>query len=411
MGRLFSIITLIWLLTGAAWAQSAGGQGFSGLARIDAETSRVRDAGQGVEVSLGLSQGVPYRLFTLDGPPRLVLDFQEVDWTGLTVARLLEGEQVKAAQFGTYVPGWSRLVLELAAPMHVAVAAMEVDPVTAAARLELTLEPTSAEAFAARAGAPDDPRWDLPQPQVMQGRAPRDEHAPMLVMLDPGHGGIDPGAEAEGGISEKQLMLQFARELGEALLRSGQFTVALTRDDDYFVSLERRIAMAHQAGADVFISLHADSISEGRAHGSTVYTLSREASDAASAKLAERHLRGDLLSGTDLSEADDEVTGVMLDLARLETQPRSDALAAALIDGLRAQGRPINNRPLRKAGFSVLKSADIPSVLVEIGFLSSKRDLKNLIDPDWRAKAVRGILNGLITWRAEDDARRALVRQ
>ncbi|EDZ47337.1 N-acetylmuramoyl-L-alanine amidase, family 3 [Rhodobacterales bacterium Y4I] len=405
MGRLFSLSALIWLLAAAAWAQ-----GFSGLARIDAEASRVRDAGQGAEMTLGLSQGVPYRLFTLDVPPRLVLDFQEVDWTGLTADKLVQGEQITAAQFGTYVPGWSRLVLQLAQPMKVSSAAMRIDQVTAAARLTVSLEPATAEEFAASAGAPQDPRWDLPAPQEMQGRAARDENAPLLVMLDPGHGGIDPGAETEVVI-EKHLMLQFARELGEALLRSGQFTVMMTRDDDYFVSLERRIAMAHQAGADVFISLHADTISEGRAHGSTVYTLSREASDAASAKLAERHLRGDLLSGTDLSQADDRVTGVMLDLARQETQPRSDALAAALIDGLRAQGKPINNRPLRSAGFSVLKSADIPSVLVEIGFLSSKRDLKNLVDADWRAKAARGILNGLITWRAQDDARRALVRK
>ena len=405
MGRLFSFSALIWLLAAAAWAQ-----GFSGLARIDAEASQVRDAGQGAEVSLGLSQGVPYRLFTLDGPPRLVLDFQEVDWTGLTADKLVQGEQVTAAQFGTYVPGWSRLVLQLSQPMKVSAAAMAVDQVTAAARLAVSLEPATAQEFAASAGAPQDPRWDLPAPEEMQGRAARDENAPLLVMLDPGHGGIDPGAETEV-VVEKHLMLQFARELGEALLRSGQFTVMMTRDDDYFVSLERRIAMAHQAGADVFISLHADTISEGRAHGSTVYTLSKEASDAASAKLAERHLRGDLLSGTDLSQADDRVTGVMLDLARQETQPRSDALAAALIDGLRAQGKPINNRPLRSAGFSVLKSADIPSVLVEIGFLSSKRDLKNLVDADWRAKAARGILNGLITWRAQDDARRALVRK
>ncbi|QAX29234.1 N-acetylmuramoyl-L-alanine amidase [Leisingera sp. NJS204] len=409
MGRLLSFITLIWLLA-AGTETGAWAQGFSGLARVDAEASHTRDAGRGAEITLGLSQGVPYRLFTLAEPPRLVLDFQEVDWTGLTAETLLQSEQITAAQFGTYVPGWSRLVLQLAEPMKVSTAAMTVDQVTAAARLAVSLAPATAEEFAASAGAPQDPRWDLPAPQSMPGKGARDENAPLLVMLDPGHGGIDPGAETEVVI-EKHLMLQFARELGEALLRSGQFTVLLTRDDDYFVSLERRIAMAHQAGADVFISLHADTISEGRAHGSTVYTLSKEASDVASAKLAERHLRGDLLSGTDLSEADDKVTAVMLDLARQETQPRSDALAVALIDGLRGQGRPINNRPLRSAGFSVLKSADIPSVLVEIGFLSSKRDLENLVDPDWRAQAARGILNGLITWRAQDDARRTLVRQ
>ncbi|KIC19093.1 N-acetylmuramoyl-L-alanine amidase [Leisingera sp. ANG-DT] len=408
MGRLITLTALIWALAAGAWAQ--GGSGFSGLARIDAGASQVRDAGPGAEITLGLSQGVPYRLFTLTEPPRLVLDFQEVDWTGLTAEKLLQGDQVTAAQFGTYVPGWSRLVLQLAGPMRVASAALSVDQVTAAATLTVALEQVTAEEFAASAGAPQDPRWDLPAPEPMEAKAARDENAPLLVMLDPGHGGIDPGAETEV-VVEKHLMLQFARELGEALVRSGQFTVLLTRDDDYFVSLERRIAMAHQAGADVFISLHADTISEGRAHGSTVYTLSKEASDAASAKLAERHLRGDLLSGTDLRQADDGVTAVMLDLARQETQPRSDALAAALIDGLRAQGRPINNRPLRSAGFSVLKSADIPSVLVELGFLSSKRDIKNLVNAEWRAKAARGILNGLIAWRIEDDARRALVRQ
>ncbi|MDC0657020.1 N-acetylmuramoyl-L-alanine amidase [Leisingera sp. SS27] len=409
MGRLITITALIWALAAGAWAQS-GGSSFSGLARIDADASHVRDAGQGAEITLGLSQGVPYRLFTLTEPLRLVLDFQEVDWTGLTAKNLLQGEQVTAAQFGTYVPGWSRLVLQLAEPMKVASAGLSVDQVTAEATLKVALEQAAAKEFAASAGAPQDPRWDLPAPEAMEAKAARDQNAPLIVMLDPGHGGIDPGAETDVVI-EKHLMLQFARELGEALVRSGQFTVQMTRDDDYFVSLERRIAMAHQAGADVFISLHADTISEGRAHGSTVYTLSKDASDAASAKLAERHLRGDLLSGTDLSQADDGVTAVMLDLARQETQPRSDALAAALIEGLRGQGRPINNRPLRSAGFSVLKSADIPSVLVEIGFLSSKRDIKNLVDAEWRSKAARGILNGLIAWRIEDDARRALVRQ
>ncbi|UWQ80635.1 N-acetylmuramoyl-L-alanine amidase [Leisingera sp. S132] len=405
MGRLFKLTALIWMLAAGAWAQ-----GFSGLARIHPETSGAVDTRSGGGVTLSLSQGVPYRLFTLDNPPRLVLDFQEVDWTGLKPDAFLEDGQFTNVQFGTYVPGWSRLVLELREPMAVDTAAMRIDQFTAATRLHVLLKPVSAEEFAAKVGAPTDPRWDLPAPEAMEAKAARDENAPLLVMLDPGHGGIDPGAETEIVI-EKHLMLQFARELGEALVRSGQFTVQLTRDDDYFVSLERRIALAHQAGADVFISLHADTISEGRAHGSTVYTLSREASDAASAKLAERHLRGDLLSGTDLSQADDGVTAVMLDLARQETQPRSDALAAALIDGLRAQGQPINNRPLRSAGFSVLKSADIPSVLVEIGFLSSKRDLKNLVDAQWRAKAARGILNGLIAWRIEDDARRSLVRQ
>ncbi|MDE4134470.1 N-acetylmuramoyl-L-alanine amidase [Phaeobacter sp. QD34_3] len=408
-GRILALcVALIW---GSLLAVTATAQGFSALARVDAERSLIRDAGQGARIELHLSQGVPYRIFTLDGPPRLVLDFQEVDWAGLDQERLLQGENLRAVHFGAYVPGWSRMVLDLGRPMQVEAAEMAVDPVTAAAVLSLDLQRSDAAAFAASAGAPKDRRWDLPAPEALNPAAPRDANAPLVVVLDPGHGGIDPGAQVEGGVDEKSLMLEFAFELGEMLVRSGQFSVQLTRDGDYFVSLERRIALAHQAGADLFISLHADSLSEGGAHGSTVYTLSKDASDAASAKLAERHDRSDLLAGTDLTAADDLVTDVLLDLARQETQPRSEALARSIVDGLRAQGGPLNRRPLRAAGFSVLKSADTPSVLVEIGFLSSQRDLKNLLDPAWRTKAARGILAGLIEWRIRDEAQRPLVRQ
>ncbi|MGR3758900.1 N-acetylmuramoyl-L-alanine amidase [Roseobacteraceae bacterium NS-SX3] len=407
MFRILTFAAALWL----AAASGAAAQGFSGLARVDAQNSAAADIRGGAEVSLALSQGVPYRVFTLDGPPRLVLDFQEVDWTGLSDAAFLSSEWITAAQSGTYVPGWSRLVLQLAGPMQVASAALDVDPVTAAADLTVRLQPVSAELFAKSAGAPHDARWDLPAPEVLDGPKPRDENAPLLVMLDPGHGGIDPGAETGTGVTEKDLMLQFAFELGEVLLRSGQFEVRMTREADHFVSLERRIALAHQAGADVFISLHADSLTDGGAHGTTVYTLSKEASDVASAKLAERHDRADLLSGTDLSEADDQVTGVLLHLARQETRPRSLALARAVADAMRSRGGPMNRRPLRAAGFSVLKSADIPSVLIEIGFLSSKRDLKNLQTPEWRRRAALGILQGLIEWRVADDARKSLVRQ
>ncbi len=185
----------------------------------------------------------------------------------------------------------------------------------------------------------------------------------------------------------------------------------MTRDDDRFVSLERRVALAHRAGADVFLSLHADSLSEGLAHGATVYVLEKEASDRASALLAERHDRANLLSGADLSAADDQVTDIMLDLARQETRPRSEALADALISGMTNVGGPMNRRPKRSAAFSVLKAADTPSVLIEVGFLSSPRDLRNLENPEWRARIVKGIRNGLQNWRKSDLSRRPLVRQ
>ncbi|SEF60110.1 N-acetylmuramoyl-L-alanine amidase [Jhaorihella thermophila] len=402
---------LLFLLVLLLVAPAATAQGFSGLARIDADGSRIADLDKGLRVELGLSVGVPWRLFTLDGPPRLVMDFQEVDWTGLDAERLARAERVKSVQFGAYRPGWSRMVIELAAPLGVDQAGMRVDPVTGAARLAIDLSPRSAQEFAAEAGAPRDPRWDLPEPAAIpRGYADRGPDGPLRVVIDPGHGGIDPGAE-RGAIAEKALTLAFARQLREELLRDDRFEVVLTRDADYFVSLERRVEIAHQAGADVFLSIHADSLSEGLAHGATVHVLAHEASDAASARLAERHDRDDLLAGADLSGADDRVTDVLLDLARQETQPRTEALARALIDGMTQVGGPINRKPLRWAAFSVLKAADIPSVLIEIGFMSSPRDLKNLQDAEWRARLARGIRNGLIAWREDDLGRKPLVRK
>ncbi|MFC4672017.1 N-acetylmuramoyl-L-alanine amidase [Seohaeicola nanhaiensis] len=398
-------VLLALLLATAGMAQT-----FGVAARIDPGQSRIADEGAGARIELSLSQGVPYRVFTLDAPRRLVVDFQEVDWTGLRPEALLAPGRVSAVQFGTYVPGWSRLVAELAEPLAVTRAGIAIDPAGGTARLTIALAPVTAEAFAAAAGAPHDPRWDLPPPETLEPRAARQPGDPLRVVIDPGHGGIDPGAEA-AGIDEKTLMLNFARELREVLVRSGGFDVVLTRDDDYFVSLERRIAIAHEAGADVFLSLHADSLSEGLAHGATVHVLSGEASDVASEKLAERHDRDDLLAGVDLSGADDEVTSVLLDLARQETQPRTQAMAEALVQGMAEMGGPMNRRPLRAAGFSVLKAADIPSVLIEIGFLTSPRDLKNLKTPEWRARMAQGIRNGLVRWRDSDAALRPLVRQ
>ena len=422
--RLIPVLTALWVLIASGVpVVPVAAQEFSGLARIDATQSQIVSHGpDGVRIDLSFSQGVPYRLFTLNDPPRLVLDFQEVDWSGLATDTLLATDRISQIQFGTYVPGWSRLVADLGQPMSVQSSELSVDQVRGSARLVVVLAPVGAQDFAASAGAPYDPRWDLPvvtetQPGPEAGPGAgtqsgpeRAADAPFVVVLDPGHGGIDPGAE-QGDLIEKDLMLSFAREVREVLLRRGGYKVILTREEDHFVSLERRIALAHRAGADVFISLHADSLTEGLAHGATVHVLSRDASDIASAKLAERHDRGDLLSGVDLSGTDDSVTRILLDLARQETRPRTESLASALVDGMAQTGGPMNRRPLRGAAFSVLKAADIPSVLIEIGFLSSPRDLKNLSDATWRAGMAVGIANGLGAWIADDTATRPLVRQ
>ncbi len=406
MSRIFICLALIWALTGAAVAND-----FSALARVLPEQSRIVDEGRtGVRVELGLSQGVPYRIFTLRDPYRMVLDFQEVDWTGLNSEAFLQTSRISSVQYGAYVPGWSRLVLELGAPLAIESADLRIDEVTGAAGLSLHLKGTDFDSFAASAGAPQQPGWDLPEPEATALPPRRDGAQVLRVMLDPGHGGIDPGAEVTGA-DEKTLMLTFARELRELLLRAGGYEVVMTRVDDQFVSLERRIALAHRAGADVFISLHADSLSEGRAHGAAIYTLSDEASDVASQKLAERHDRGDLISGIDLSGSDDQIADVLLDMARQETKPRTDALARALADGMSQQGGPMNSRPIRTASFSVLKAADIPSVLVELGFLSSPRDLRNIQNPEWRANMAKGLAQGLEKWRQDDLVKRSLIGQ
>ena len=206
-------------------------------------------------------------------------------------------------------------------------------------------------------------------------------------------------------------MLEMALEMRDVLRRNGDVEVVLTRDRDEFVSLPARISIAHQVNADAFVSIHADALSQGHARGATVYTLSKDASDEASAQLAAQHNRADILAGVDLAGADDQITGILLDLARQETSPRTDALAGALVASMDAAGGPINKRPRRQAAFSVLKSADIPSVLVEVGFLSDKRDLANLRDPVWRAIMVQALADGITAWHLEDEARAALVRQ
>ncbi|WP_120505066.1 N-acetylmuramoyl-L-alanine amidase [Sulfitobacter mediterraneus] len=390
-------------------AQGALAQDLTALARVDPEQSKIEEGWFGkTTLTLGLSQGVPFRVFLLNDPARLVVDFREVDWTGLSAETLLpKPGTIAKLRFGTFQPGWSRLVADLAGPMVPQEIGMPIDPASGAARLEITLKKATAEEFTQAVGTPVDPAWTRTlSPDKPLKQKNKDQ---FLVALDPGHGGIDPGAQTDG-VDEKDLMLRFALSLSETLQRSG-VDVVLTRSEDVFVALETRVAIAHQAQADMFISLHADSLTQGGAKGATVYTLSDEASDAATAHLAARHNRADIIAGVDLTGSDDQVASILLDLARQETEPRSTALAQVLSKGMAAAGGPMNSRPLRRAGFSVLKSADIPSVLVEIGFLSSKRDLNNLRDPIWRAVMVNAMADAILAWRDQDEARKPLIRQ
>ncbi|PID37020.1 MAG: N-acetylmuramoyl-L-alanine amidase [Rhodobacterales bacterium] len=384
----------------------AAADGLSALARLGPDGVELREKRGRIELNVALSQVVPWRVFLLDDPARLVLDFSELDWTGADAAELAgQAERVTELAMGLFRPGWSRMVMALDRPMVVAEAEMAGDG--AQARLHLRLEDASAEDFAAAVGMPDHAAFALPP--APPPLAPRRD-GPLVIVLDPGHGGIDPGAEREG-VRESDLMLRFARELKEVLLRSGRFDVVLTRDADVFVPLEERVRRARAARADVFLSLHADALAQGRASGTTVYTLAEEASDLASQKLAERHARADLLAGIDLSDTDDSVALVLMDLARTETTPRSERLADALVEGIHSATQSTRRQPRLHADFSVLKSPDIPSALVELGFLSTPRDLRNLRDATWRRQAAEGIRDALIYWALEDRALAARMRK
>ena len=387
------------LVLGLASAQA---QELTALARLDPVASHVRDEGAGVDVRLAISQPVPWRVRVLDAPPRLVMDFREVDWAGLD-AMAREASNVTGLRAGVFRPGWSRLVMDLGQPMLVARADMQTD---AGAVVHVVLEPATAEAFAAKAAEPEPEGWALPEPVPLQPVPPRGE-GPLVVVLDPGHGGIDPGAERDGA-SEAKLMMIFARTLKEVLLRDGGFEVVLTREEDVFVPLEARISIAHQAGAQVFVSLHADALAEGEAVGATVYTLAEEANDKASETLAERHNRDDLLAGIDLSQQDDLVVQVLMDMARTETKPRTERLADSLVEAIKAAGIKMHRRPRQEGAFSVLKSPDIPAVLLELGFLSSAGDLERLTDSAWRQSMALAIRDGLKAWAVDDAARAAL---
>lgn len=409
-GRVQAFIALL-LAVFLSLPGAAGAEELSAMARLDAKASAITaegETGQDVVVALAISQPVPWRVRLLDNPPRLILDVREVDWS--PIAQVPQSApQIAGLRAGIFRAGWSRLVLELKTPMLVQTAAMETAKGQGGdgAVIRIGLVPATPDDFADAAALPEPPDWSLPQAAALPDPLPGRKDGPVVVVLDPGHGGIDPGAERDGQ-KEADLMLGFARELKELLLRDGRFQVVMTREEDIFVPLETRISIARAAGAEVFLSLHADAIAEGEAQGATIYTLSDEATDAASAALAERHDRDDLLAGVDLRDQDDLVASVLMDMARTETEPRTARLAAALETAIKAAGLKMHRHPHQEAGFSVLKSPDIPSALLELGFLSSARDLKRLEDKDWRAGMAEALRQALIAWSDEDRALRAL---
>ncbi len=389
-----------------AGLQAGFGQDLSVQAKLDVASSSFAKQGADITIGLGLSQTVPWRARLLADPPRLILDFREVDFSAISMIPI-ETARIKGVRAGVFRPGWSRLVLELDGPYLIDEAEMRTTDDKVAVTVRLT--PAATEVFLQAAVQPEPAEWQLPMPSALP-RQPDRKTGSMVIVLDPGHGGIDPGAE-RNGLTEADLMLGFARQLKELLAREGIFDIVLTRDDDVFVPLETRISIARARNADLLISLHADALEQGEAVGAVIYTLSAEASEAAAAALAERHDRDDLLAGVDLVGQDDLVATVLMDMARTETAPRTARLAKALEQAMTSSDLKMHRVPLQSAGFSVLKSPDIPSVLIELGFMSSARDFARLTDKAWRATMAGAIRDGVMIWAQEDAALQALRRR
>lgn len=228
-----------------------------------------------------------------------------------------------------------------------------------------------------------------PMPETMEPKALPADGKPVVV-IDPGHGGVDPGAIGVSGIYEKYITLAVARELKAALEKNGRYKVFLTRDRDIFIRLRDRVAIGRQYNADLFISLHADSVANPQLKGLSVYTLSQNASDSEAQALADKENKADLIAGIDLSHESADVANILIDLAQRETMNRSAGFAGGVVDEVGRETSLLGNTH-RFAGFAVLKAPDVPSVLIELGYLSNETEERNLRQPEYRAKLAKGV--------------------
>jgi N-acetylmuramoyl-L-alanine amidase len=343
-----------------------------------------------------LSEKVDIRAFTLADPYRVVIDMPQVAFqvrpkTGETGRGL-----IKAFRFGLVMPGGSRIVIDLARPVRIDKALVLDAAHDQPARMVLDLTAIDREAFMRLAAL--EVRGSENRKTEWQGESKGGDPRPLIV-IDPGHGGIDNGTRAASGEAEKAIVLEFCLMLRDKIEKAGKYRVVMTRTDDNFVPLRDRVALARAREASLFISIHADALArgEGDAQGATIYTLSERPSDARAARLAENENSADVIAGLDLSSEPKDVAGILIDLARRETKTFSVQFAQALVGSMRAATR-LHQNPLKSASFVVLKAPDVPSVLIELGFVSNKTDLKSLISQEWRERTADSIVQAVDTY-------------
>jgi N-acetylmuramoyl-L-alanine amidase len=370
---------------------------------------------------LDLDRAITFKTFTLADPYRIVVDIPQVSFhlppgTGAQGRGL-----VKAFRYGLVMPGGSRIVFDLTGPARVVNSYVldsangqpprlvleleEVDrsafvqslepethpepkPVLAPSIATVLAQPPTVTAIAVPETKPAPEIKSVPETRPVPKPAPAAADTRPVIVIDPGHGGIDNGTQTDVE-TEKNLVLEFGLALRDRLEKGGKYRVVMTRTDDTFVPLGERVRIARAQGAALFVSIHADALpkGEGDAQGATIYTLSDKASDAEAQRLADAENRADAIAGVNLTEEPTDVADILIDLAQRETRNFSNKFARLLMGEMKTTMR-LHKNPLKSAGFKVLKNPDVPSVLVELGYVSNKDDLEHLVSDSWRSKAV-----------------------
>lgn len=341
--------------------------------------AEVTTEGNRTRLLFTLSKSVAAHAFVLERPDRAIIDLPEVNFQLPAEAGRRRTGLVSSFRYGLFAAGRSRIVIDLAQPALVADVSVTTRRLDGAVLLSVELSRTDRETFAKAAVSAD--QTALRPTSVAPG--PAADRRPVIA-IDAGHGGIDPGARA-GEVLEKDIVLGFAQDLRKRLEASQRYRVFLTRDGDVFIPLDERVKRARAAKADLFISIHADTIASHQVRGATVYTGSEQASDEESASVAERENSSDQQAGFRGPEQPEQVADILQDLTLRETRGFSQRFAGQLVQGLSPATR-LNVRPHREAGFRVLRAFDIPSVLLELGYMSSQQDIALLTSEAWRER-------------------------
>jgi N-acetylmuramoyl-L-alanine amidase len=360
---------------------------------------------------LDLDKPVAFRAFALPDPYRVVLDMGQVNFHLPSGVGVNGRGLVRAFRYGMVMPGGSRIVFDLTGPARVASATMLEAANDQPPRLVLELEEVDQTTFAQtlnqepttspKPAVADGPPVPAP-PQTVPASKPAQPIDPRpVVVIDPGHGGVDNGTQS-GSEAEKNVVLAFGLALRDRLEKSGKYRVVMTRSDDTFVPLNDRVKVARDEKAALFVSIHADALpkGEGDAQGATIYTLSDKASDAEAQRLADAENRADAIGGVNLTDEPTDVADILIDLAQRETRTFSNRFARMLMGEMKNSTR-MHKRPLKSAGFRVLKAPDVPSVLVELGYVSNKGDMEHLVSDDWRNKTAGAMAQAIDAFLAK----------